>query len=247
MQAYYEHMPLRRSSLPDGGGIQIYRRARIGDLLDAHFLDTRQFRSKQPCTGAFDQLCPDVAASGSTVLGGAQEAWLAKSLREKAARWNLVAQQIMVMPLNRATGDQSAEIRNMDSWAGYDVARERLLSGLAGSGNVVVMTGDEHQNFAGELRRHAGKGDAVAVELVSTSISSGGTSWIKPENAARIRDENPFLKYSSDQRGYVLCEVTPSTWLARFRGVNQVTTPGGSISTLATATIEYGTPAVNLA
>ena len=108
------------------------------------------------------------------------------------------------------------------------------------------MTGDEHQNFAGELRRNAGKGEAVAVELVATSISSGGTSWIKPENAARIRANNPFLKYSSDQRGYVLCDVTPSTWQARFRGVDQVTTAGGTISTLKTATIERGNPALNL-
>lgn len=246
MQAYYEHMPLRRSSMPGAGGMQIHRRSRIGNLLDAHFLDTRQYRSPQPCGGEFDPVCPEARATGRTVLGKAQEEWLTRSLLEKACRWNLIAQQVMVMPLNRATGSETDEIRNMDSWAGYDAARAKLLSSFAGLGNVVVMTGDEHQNFAGELRPDIGKGEAVAVELVSTSISSGGTSWIRPENAARIRAGNPFLKHSSDRRGYVLCDVTPSSWQARFRGVDQVTSPGGTVSTLATVTVEQGKPAINL-
>lgn len=246
MQAYYEHMPLRRSSMPGANGMQLYRRARIGDLLDAHFLDTRQYRSAQACKGGFNPACPELGAPERTVLGETQQAWLNKALAEKSARWNLIAQQIMVMPLNRAVGDETTDIRNMDSWGGYDAAREQLLAGFEGLGNVVVMTGDEHQNFAGELRRNAGKGDAVAVELVSTSISSGGTSWIKPEAAARIRASNPFLKYSSDRRGYMLCELTPKSWTARYRGVDQVTTPGGTISTLKTATIEHGKPVISL-
>jgi alkaline phosphatase D len=246
MQAYYEHMPLRRSSMPDGSGMQIYRRARIGDLLDAHFLDTRQYRSPQACHGGFSPVCPELGAPDRTVLGDAQQGWLTRTLAEKSARWNLIAQQVMVMPLNRATGDETAEIRNQDSWAGYDAAREKLLAGFEGLGNVVVMTGDEHQNFAGELRRNAGRGDAVAVELVSTSISSGGSGWVKPEVSARVRANNPFLKYSSDRRGYMVCEVTASTWRARYRGVDQVDTPGAAISTLQTATIERGRPAIAL-
>lgn len=246
MQAYFEHMPLRRSSMPSGSKMQLYRRSRIGDLLDAHFLDTRQYRSVQVCKGGFNPPCPELTATDRTVLGDAQQNWLAKALAEKGARWNLIAQQIMVMPLNRATPDETGEIRNLDSWAGYDVAREKLLAGFTGLGNVVVMTGDEHQNFAGELRPDNGKGEAVAVELVSTSISSGGTKWIKPAVAARIRANNPFLKYSSDRRGYMVCEVTPSTWQAHYRGVDQVDTPGAAISTLQTATIERGRAAIQL-
>ena len=220
---------------------------RNGDLLNVHFLDTRQYRSKQPCRGEFEPVCPDVADPARTMLGGTQETWLAQALRERKGRWNLVAQQVMMMPLDRRTGDAPAKIRNMDSWAGYDAARERILSGFAGLGNVVVMTGDEHQNFAGELRRKSGEGDAVAVELVSTSISSGGSAWIKPEVAAQIRANNPFLKYSSDRRGYMVCEVTPASWQAQFRGVDQVTAPGGTISTLSTAVVEHGRPALNFA
>lgn len=246
MQAYYEHMPLRRSSMPSGGAMQLYRRARFGDLLAAHFLDTRQYRSAQPCAGSFEPVCGDVADPGRTVIGGAQEAWLREGLAARDSRWNLIAQQVMMMPLDRRTAPGPAQIRNMDSWAGYDAARERLLEGLDGLGNVVVMTGDEHQNFAGELRRDAGRGKPVAVELVTTSISSGGDRWIKPEAARYIRAGNPFLKYSSDRRGYVVCDLSATRWQARFRGVDQITTPGGAVSTLATATIEHGAPAVRM-
>ncbi|KKC26922.1 alkaline phosphatase [Sphingomonas sp. SRS2] len=246
MQAYYEHMPLRRSSMPTGGSMQLYRRAQFGDLLKAHFLDTRQYRSAQPCTGSFEPICAGVADPRPTVLGDAQEAWLREGLSAKDSHWNLIAQQVMMMPLDRRTGAGPAELRNMDSWGGYDAARERLLGSLDGLGNIVVMTGDEHQNFAGELRRDAGRGKAVAVELVTTSISSGGNQWIKPEAARYIKAANPFLRYSSDRRGYVLCDVTPTRWQASFRGVDQITARGGAISTLATATIEHGRPALRI-
>jgi alkaline phosphatase D len=47
MQAYYEHMPLRRSAMPQGSHMQMYRGARYGDLLHAFVLDTRQYRDDQ--------------------------------------------------------------------------------------------------------------------------------------------------------------------------------------------------------
>ena len=249
MQAYYEHMPLRLSSIPNGGAMQLYRRAVIGDLLDAHFLDTRQFRSFDACTGKgdFEVLCPEIVGDPKrVVLGGAEEAWLAKSLREKAGRWNLIANQVMMMPLNRQTGTDTNEVRNMDSWAGYDPARERMLAGFSGLGNVVVLTGDEHQNFAGELRRNAGKGEAVAVEMVSTSISSGGDGSDRRDGSDRIMANNPYLKFMNDQRGYIVCDVTRDQWQGYFRVVDRVSTPGGSVSTRVTATIERGKPALSL-
>lgn len=245
MQAYYEHMPLRRASMPSGGAMQLYRRTRIGDLLNTHFLDTRQYRSALPCKGGFEPVCPDIADPKRTVLGAGQEAWLARGLRDTDSRWNLIAQQVMVMPLNRRIEDGLGEMRNMDSWGGYNVARERLLESFDGLGNVVVMTGDEHQHLAGELYRRAGIAP-VAVELVTTSISSGGDGWVTPEVAAQRAARNPVLKYASDQRGYALCEVTRDAWQTQFRGVDQVTMPGGTIATLKSATIERGKPALNL-
>lgn len=244
MQAYYEHMPLRLASMPNGGAMQLYRRARIGDLLTTHFLDTRQYRSPLPCKGGFEPVCPDVADAKWTVLGQTQEQWLERGLREGGSRWNLVAQQVMMMPLDRQSEADGGEIRNLDSWAGYDAARERMAASFAGRGDVIVMTGDEHQNFAGELRRRSGQGEAVAPEFVVSSISSGGDGWVKPEVQAAMRARNPALRYSSDKRGYALCEVTRDAWQTQFRGVDQISAPGGTISTLATATVERGKPAI---
>ncbi len=239
-QAYYEHMPLRRASFPGPGGIQIYRRARFGTLLDAHFLDTRQFRSDQPCGDGFKVDCPGEDDPKASVLGAAQEDWLFGNLARREARWNLVAQQVMMMRLDRRTGDEPQPIRNMDSWASYTAPRERVLSRFAGLGNVVVVTGDEHQNFAGELQTR--RGEPAAVEFVSTSISSGGTGSDKRINTDRIIARNPFLKATNDQRGYLLATVTPDLWQSQWRVVDQVTQPGGTISTRRTFHVERGKP-----
>jgi alkaline phosphatase D len=241
-QAYYEHMPLRRANLPQAGGMSMFRRAQIGTLLDLHLLDTRQHRSDQPCGDGFKPFCKGWDDPDAEVLGTAQEAWLNSGLKARRARWNAIAQQVMVMPLDRRVADEPTPIRNMDSWGGYNAPRERLLSSLAGLGNAVVLTGDEHQNFAGELRRNGGAGDAVAVEFVGTSISSGGDGADRRRGADQMLRENPFLKFSNDRRGYLACEVTPATWTTRMRVVEHVTVADAPITTAATFTVVHGQP-----
>ena len=51
-QAYYEFMPLRRSSMPVGPAMRLFRRLRFGGLAEFHVLDTRQYRSRQACAAA---------------------------------------------------------------------------------------------------------------------------------------------------------------------------------------------------
>jgi alkaline phosphatase D len=79
-QAYYEHMPVRRSSLPDGPDMQIYRRLDFGDLVRVSVLDTRQYRSDQVPT---EQEANDPSRS---MTGDAQESWLRGGLRSSDAR-----------------------------------------------------------------------------------------------------------------------------------------------------------------
>lgn len=244
-QAYYEHMPFRAASFPTPGGMAIHRRAKVGTLLDLHLLDTRQFRTDQPCGDGFKPHCAGWDDPKAQIMGVPQEQWLERALREKRARWNAIAQQVMVMPLDRRTGDEPAPIRNMDSWAGYDVPRERVLSKLAGYGNAVVLTGDEHQNFAGELRTRAGMGEAVAVEFVGTSISSGGDGADVRKGSDRIMNENPFLRYTNDRRGYLTCDVDAQAWRTDFRTVARVTVPDAPVTTAASFAVEHGTPALH--
>ncbi|MGY2734627.1 alkaline phosphatase D family protein [Sphingomonas sp. UYP23] len=246
-QAYYEHMPFRRSSFPQAGGMPIYRRAQIGTLLDLHLLDTRQFRSDQPCNDEFKSYCKGWDDPKAQVLGTEQEAWLSGSLKGRRARWNGIAQQVMVMPLDRRISNEPAPVRNMDSWGGYNLPRERFLGQMRGLGNAVVLTGDEHQNFAGELRTQGGTGEAVAIEFVGTSISSGGDGADTRRGAEQILHENPFLKYSNDRRGYLTCDISPETWTTRVRVLDSVTTPNAPIRTTATITVPHGKPELHIA
>jgi alkaline phosphatase D len=245
-QAWYEHMPVRATALPNGPNVQMYRRARYGDLVDMHFLDTRQFRTDQPCGDEDKPYCPGIDDPKAQMIGMAEEKWLAQGLRG-GARWNGVAQQVMMMPLNRRTGNERETIYNVDSWAGYNAPRERVLEMFRGLGNVIVLTGDEHQNWAGEVRRDRGRGEAVAVEFVVTSISSGGDGSDRSAEMDTILAENPALKFYNSQRGYALCEVTPDAWQTKLRVLDRVTQPGSAIATRATITVPHGQPVLHIA
>jgi alkaline phosphatase D len=243
-QAWYEHMPVRRRSFPSAGGIQAYRNARFGNLVQIDFLDTRQFRSDQPCGDGFKPACAGVTDAHAQVLGAEQEAWLARNLATRDTRWNCIAQQVMMMSLDRRTRDEPAKILNMDSWAGYEVPRERLLARLRGLDDVVVLTGDEHQNFAGLLHD---RDRPVAVEFVGTSISSGGDGSDLRPGSDRILAENPQLKFVNDQRGYLACEVTPEEWRTNFMVLDRVSTPDAALSKRATWAVARGAAALHQA
>src|SRR5262245_2265884 len=86
-QAYYEHMPLRRSSLPRGPGMRLYRRLRFGDLAEFNVLDTRQYRDDQPCGDGNKPLCPEALNPQATMMGEAQERWLFNNLDRSKALW----------------------------------------------------------------------------------------------------------------------------------------------------------------
>jgi alkaline phosphatase D len=242
LQAWYEHMPVRRASIPRFGEVALRRAARFGNLLEIDFLDTRQFRTNQPCGDGFKPACPGVLDSNAAVLGAEQEAWLTRNLASRDTRWNCLAQQIMMMSLDRRTGNEPEKILNLDTWAAYDVPRRRLLARMRGLDNVVVLTGDEHQNFAGQLD----DGDRpVAVEFVATSISSGGDGSDQRANSDRILARNPQLKFINDQRGYLTCDVTPDEWRTDFMVIDRVSTPGGTMRKRATFAVARGTPALN--
>lgn len=246
-QAYYEHMPLRRSAFPQGAGMQIYRRALYGDLLDLNFLDTRQFRSDQPCNLPSDDTgCLSLDDRNARVLGTAQEQWLFANLDQSRSRWKVLAQQIMMMDIDRDPGPDYRV--GTDSWAGYRIPRARLLEHVRDGAiaNTIVLTGDVHKNFAGELYvdGHDMASDPVAVEFVGTSISSGGNGADKRRAWSRTVAANPQVKFYNNQRGYMICDVTHERWQTEFKVLDKVTEPGGVLSTRATLAVETGTARV---
>jgi alkaline phosphatase D len=244
LQAWYEHMPVRKANMPRFGSVNAYRTARFGTLAEIQLLDTRQYRSDQACDDGFKPLCEGVNDKTAQVLGAEQEAWLAKNLSRSQARWNCLGQQIMMMSLDRRrAANEDTRIANMDSWASYEVPRQRMLGRMAGLGNVIVLTGDEHQNFVGDLV-HNDK--VVGTEIVATSISSGGDGSDLRFGSEQMMRNNPELKFLNDQRGYVVCEVTPDAWLSHFQVVDKVSTARNTMTRRATAEVAHGVPGAKM-
>ena len=237
MQAWYEHMPVRASMLPRNGMVALNRELRYGDLMSMQLLDTRQYRSDQPCGDGFKPACPDVFARDAQVLGRAQEAWLDANLRTPAA-WYAMAQQVTMMSLDRRRRPEEPEkILTLDSWAAYEAPRERMLGRIGNLRKCVVLTGDEHQNFAGDLVL---RDRVVGSEFVATSISSGGDGSDLRPGSQQFLAFNPEVKFCNDQRGYVICEVNRDVWRTHYMVVDKVTTPTNILSRRATAEVASG-------
>jgi alkaline phosphatase D len=234
-RAYYEHMPLRRSAIPRGPDMLLYRRLVFGDLADLHVLDSRQYRSDQACGDRRQAPCPAWAQPDRTMLGTTQERWLARALTGSRRTWQVLAQQVVMMPIDLDPGP--GEAYNMDSWSGYPAARSRLTSTIATHPvrNVVTLTGDVHANYAGEIPvNHLDpQSPRVAVEYVATSISSDGDGREANPQVLAVMPSNPWLKFHNARRGYLRCEVTREAWHTDYRVVPSVTTDDAPISTVA--------------
>ena len=151
-QAYYEHLPLRRSSVPRGPDMPIYRRLTYGDLAEFSVLDTRQYRSDHPCGDGEHPRCPASFDPSTTMTGPEQERWLLEGLDRSRVRWNVIAQQVLMAELDHKLGE--GEIYWQDSWDGYPLARNRILSHIASRriSNPVAITGDWHSTFVSDLK-----------------------------------------------------------------------------------------------
>ena len=80
----------------------------------------------------------------------------------------------------------------------------------------------------------------VASELVATSITSGGDGNDTVQDAA-LR-ENPWIKFNANRRGYVRCTMTRKQYVAEFRTLPYVSTPGAPAQTKAAFVLQDGQP-----
>ncbi|MFB3168382.1 alkaline phosphatase [Neobacillus sp. 179-C4.2 HS] len=239
-QAYYEHMPLRRSSLPHDGGMQLYRDFTYGDLANFYVLDTRQYRDDQANGDGSKAHTPESLDPKRTVLGTEQEKWLLGNLGNSKSHWNVLAQQIFFA--QRKSGSITAPKFSMDSWDGYPAARQRITDFVAGNNinNVIVLTGDVHASWASNLTTDYNKPESpiFGAEFVGTSITSGGDGSDWRADTAKSLADNPHIKFFNNYRGYVRCRVTPEQWRADYRVVPFVTEQGADISTRASFVFE---------
>lgn len=241
-QAYYEMMPLRRTSIPHGPNMRLYRTLSFGRLAAFQVLDTRQYRTDQPNGDRPSELNEAALNPKNTLLGAAQRGWLQAALLRSTATWNVLAQQVMMGMVDIAAGPETKY--SMDQWPGAAYERMRLVEFLQERRvpNTVVLTGDIHSNWVNELRVDDRKADTpiVATEFVGTSITTGGNGTDKPKNYDTLLSENPCVKFHNRQRGYVRCLVTPGGWQSDYIAVENVTRPGGAAVKKASFVVEAG-------
>ncbi|HEX2130366.1 MAG TPA: alkaline phosphatase D family protein [Actinophytocola sp.] len=237
LRAFYEHMPLRRTSLPRGPDMRLYRRMRFGRHGMLHMLDERQYRDPLDISARNDP--------ARSILGRRQEEWLLDGLDRSRTTWNVIGNQVMMFQLDRLT-DPGLQQLNPDTWDGYAASRDRVLRGIVErrARNPVVITGDAHVNCAAELKLDFGRPESptVAPEFLGTSITSGGNGTDVTAGGREWLAANPHLKFFNGQRGYVRCRADADEWRADYLVLDRVTQPGGTMSTRASFVVEPGRP-----
>lgn len=246
-QAWWEHQPVRVPRANSWADLVQMRRLDWGSMARFHLLDGRQYRSDQACgDGDKDVPCGDWADPKRTMLGDTQEKWLSDGLRTSTHRWQVLANQVMLAPFDRAVGP--ARNFSMDKWSGYPSATERLLGSIAkyASNRTITVSGDIHSNWVNELHDGFGRDDlpTVSAEFVGTSISSGGDGSDRSVVSEAQRAENPHLKWQNNRRGYVMCHVERDTWSTEYRTVAYVAKPGAPVETPTKWRVEHGRPGI---
>lgn len=213
-------------------------------------------------------LTPDCAGRANprrTMLGARQRSWFLDKLRRSPCTWKVWGNEVTTMQLKvlspiatqllgRPTPDLFV---TLDQWDGYPVERAFLFNQLRRFNirNFVTITGDLHTYLAGYQRINFDNPNdpPVGVEFVvgSTSSSnfaeqSGPSSLGAPlppvDVITRVlRASNPHLEYfNSATHGYNLMEVTPNALTCTMKSVSQITTRGGTLSTLKVFRVPRG-------
>ena len=152
--------------------------------------------------------CPERFDAGRTMLGFGQEAWLYAGLARSKARWNLIAQDVLMAQLRR--NQDGIDAFWTDDWNGYPANRARLLQHIHNRkiSNPVVISGDIHSFFANDLKLDFDDqaSPVVATEFVGSSISSYGPPY---DPIAKVLPDNPHVHFfDSRRRGYVVVDLT---------------------------------------
>ena len=243
-QAFYEHMPLRRTSLPVGPQMSLHRSLDWGRLAQIQMIDTRQHRNFRTCDALADNKtipdCPERTDPARSMLGAAQERWLMDTLGASRARWNILGQQYAMGELRRA-GPEA--LWSNDGWDGYAQTRDRILARWdeARVSNPIALGGDIHCFIAGDLERTPGR--PVASHFVGGAISSGGA---QQSDMDKLRGANPATLYAEGEtRGYGRVDLTPGGCDVTFRGVRSALVPESPGFDLARFHVESGRPGLH--
>ncbi len=242
IRAFLEWLPVR---VPDDVHPErIYRSFPLGDLAHLAVIDSRLVgRDRPPADGK--RTVATIEDASRSMLGAEQRRWLQEDLRSSSARWHLLANQVMMSPLRAL--DLPGPLRwlvpglvaggagvNGGQWDGYPDEREALFGFVRSEGlaNLVVLSGDLHSSWAGELTLDPRGGEpAVGVEFVTPSVTSRAfQQQVAPRlpgarTALRhlVASQNPHFRFFDlDHHGYLVVEVTPAHVRAEFWHVDTV-------------------------
>jgi len=146
-RTFYEFMPVKPVfSRPHGPDMRLYDRYDFGDLMRVDLIDGRQYRSREACYGdpakkeghgggghqETPAMCPELMDPARSMIGMAQEQWLFDGLANSPARWNVIANDVLMARLhqNNPAGEDSYWT---DGWDGYPPSRTRLMQHIAAS------------------------------------------------------------------------------------------------------------------
>ncbi|WP_409338572.1 alkaline phosphatase D family protein [Curvibacter cyanobacteriorum] len=264
-QAFYENMPLPASVLVQGlqglnqaDALRLYQRHTFGRLARFHVLDDRQYRAVQACRHPSDSSagtvrpsrCAELRDPGRSLLGPAQEQWLAQGLAQDHSaggpRWTVLAQQTLFSPRHyggASAAAQADEPTPTDPWDGYPAARQRLLDTLQATPprNTVLIGGDIHQNYVCQVQADPTRPDSavLASEFCGTSISSHSGATLA--RAQALQQNNPHVLLANpEQRGYALVELNPQRWHTTLMAVDDPGRADSPLRPLARFVVEDG-------
>ncbi len=275
VQAYLEWMPVRD---PKAGAPRdaLWRRFDFGDVISLICLETRLTgRSEEISWSAeLSDLAPEdmpgkaksvmqrVQDPARTMLGPAQEAWLAGELKDSVATgksWQVLANQVImatVRPPNFAQTLSPEQIEaitspflkglvgfsqmslpmNLDAWDGFPTARERLYTAARTAGaSLVTLTGDTHTGWANTLKD---KQDNVrGVEFGCTSVTSPGFGVYLPgveDLGEQFADANDQVHWHDPLgNGFTLLEFSRNAVLTTYHKVSDVRAPDYTVRQVA--------------
>jgi len=175
------------------------------------------------------------------MIGQAQERWLFDGLAKSRARWNVIAQDVLMAQL-KGRDESGASVFSTDDWDGYPASRKRLIQHIHDSGvaNPVVIGGDIHSYWTNDLKLDFDDplSPTVATEFVGTSITSHPPPY---EALAGALPDNPHVRFmESRMRGYVSVELGRERMTTRLRAISDARDPDASVATLKTFIVEDG-------
>jgi alkaline phosphatase D len=243
-KAYYEWIPIRETE-------KHYRTFNFGDLAELIMLDERQEGKTEPATGVTDPIYDEDTRS---MLGAEQLNWFQGQLKNSAATWKVIGNQVIFSDLDRSAVSPKNP-RNMDSWDGYPAEKQKIAEHIKSNNlkNIIFLTGDTHASWAFEVVASPLEPvdktsyQPLAVEFGTTSVSSSNSNESMPDDSVKVREQaymrtNPHLKFVNQRdHGYVLLTLTPQHARADWFFVGSILRPDASETKAKTLEVNVNT------